>query len=73
VYDALRECAGLTPADFINRHRIRHAALLLTTTDEPVGLIVEGCGITNRSTFARLFREQYSMSPTEYRRAAKAK
>ncbi len=73
VYDALRECAGLTPADFINRHRIRHAALLLTTTDEPVGLIVEECGITNRSTFARLFREQYSMSPTEYRRAAKEK
>lgn len=71
IYGALRECANLTPADFINLHRLRHAAYLLTTTDEPVGLIIEMSGITNRSTFNRLFREHYSMSPTEYRRAAK--
>lgn len=73
VYDALSECANTTPADFINHYRIRHAAMLLATTDDPVGLIVEQCGITNRSTFARLFRDHYSMSPTEYRRAAKEK
>ena len=71
VYDALHECAGMTPADFINRHRIRRAARLLATTDDPVGLVAELCGITSRSTFARLFREHYSMSPTEYRKAAK--
>jgi AraC-like DNA-binding protein len=71
VYDALSECAGTTPADFINLYRIRHAALLLATTNDPIGLIVEQCGITNRSTFARLFRDHYSMTPTEYRRAAK--
>ena len=70
LYTALRECAGLTPADFINRYRIRHAAKLLTQTDTPVGLIIEQCGITNRSTFNRLFREQYSMSPSEFRKAA---
>ena len=71
LYDALRECADTTPADFINRYRIRHAALLLATTDDPVALVAELCGITNRSTFARLFRDHYSMSPTEYRHAAK--
>ena len=70
VYDALRECADTTPADFINQHRIRHAAMLLTTTGDPVGQIAEQCGIPNRSTFNRLFREQYSMSPTEFRKAA---
>lgn len=42
--EALRECAGLTPADFINQYRIRYAARLLTTTDDPVGLIIEQCG-----------------------------
>ena len=73
LYDALRECADTTPADFINRYRIRHAALLLATTDDPVALVAELCGITNRSTFARLFRDHYSMSPTEYRHAAKGK
>ena len=71
VYDALHECANLTPADFINQYRIRHAAKLLITTDDPVGLIIEESGITSRSTFSRLFREYYSMSPTEFRRASK--
>lgn len=71
VYEALHECAGMTPADFINQYRIRHAALLLTTTDDPVGLIIEQSGITNRSTFSRLFGEHYSMSPTEFRKASK--
>ncbi len=71
VGDALRECANLTPTDFINQHRIQYAANLLVTTDEPIGLIAEQCGIPNRSTFNRLFRERYSMSPTEYRLASK--
>ena len=71
VSDALHECADLTPADFINQYRIRYAARLLATTNDPVGLIIEQSGITNRSTFARLFHDYYSMSPTEFRRAAK--
>lgn len=71
VSDALHECADTTPADFINQYRIRYAARLLATTDDPVGLIIEQCGFTNRSTFARLFHDHYPMSPTEFRRAAK--
>lgn len=70
--EALHECAGMTPTDFINMHRIRHAAHLLITTNEPVGFIIEQSGITNRSTFNRLFREHYSMSPTEYRSTSKS-
>lgn len=69
--DALRECADTTPTDFINRYRIRHAAHLLATTEDPIGLIAEQSGITNRSTFARLFREHYAMTPVEYRKAAR--
>ena len=72
LYAALHECAGQTPADFLNLYRIRHAAHLLTTTDDSVGLIIEQSGITNRSTFNRLFREHYSMSPSEYRNASQA-
>ena len=68
--EALHECAGLTPADFINQYRIRHAARLLATTDDPIGLIIEQSGITNRATFSRLFREHYSMTPSEFRQTA---
>lgn len=70
VYAALRECADTTPADFLNLYRIRHAAKLLSTTDYPVGAIIEMSGIASRSTFNRLFRGHYSMSPSEFRKAA---
>ena len=72
LYAALHECADQTPADFLNLYRIRYAAHLLTTTDDSVGLIIEQSGITNRSTFNRLFREYYSMSPSEFRNASRA-
>ena len=70
VYDALRECAGVTPIDFINGYRLRYAARLLATTSDSVALIAELCGLSRR-TFYRLFDEAYSMSPSEYRKAAK--
>ena len=69
VYDALRECAGQTPTDFINGYRLRHAARLLATTPGSVALIAELCGLSRR-TFYRLFNEAYSMSPSDYRKVA---
>ena len=69
VYDALRECAGQTPVDFINGYRLRHATQLLSTTDDPVALVAELCGFSRR-TFYRLFNEAYSMSPSDYRKVA---
>jgi len=72
VYAALRECADTTPADYLNRLRIQYAAQLLEKTDDPIGLIIEQSGFTNRTTFARLFATYYSMTPSEFRRAARA-
>ena len=69
VYDSLRECAGVTPIDFINGYRLRYAARLLATTSDSVSLIAELCGLSRR-TFYRLFDEAYSMSPSDYRKAA---
>ena len=71
INDALHECTDMTPADFINQYRIRHAARLLASTQEPIGIIIEQSGITNRATFSRLFREHYAMTPSEYRLAAR--
>ena len=72
VYAALRECADTTPADYLNRLRIQYAAQLLEKTDDPIGLIIEQSGFTNRTTFARLFATYYSMTPSEFRKAARA-
>ena len=70
VYAALRECADTTPADYLNRLCIQHAALLLEQSADPIGLIIERSGFTNRTTFARLFAAYYSMTPSEYRKIA---
>ena len=70
VYVALRECADTTPADYLNRLRIQYAAQLLEKSADPIGLIIEQSGFTNRTTFARLFAAYYSMTPTEYRKIA---
>ena len=59
---------GETPGDFITRYRLEHVARLLKTTDDPIAIIGELAGIPSRATLARLFRNAYGMSPSEYRK-----
>ena len=74
VAAAIRECAdGQTIGDFLDDWRIRHAAQLVATTNNPVGLIVEQSGFSSRSHFNTLFREKFKMTPSEYRNIAKEK
>jgi len=69
VEQAIRQCSkGDTVSDFINRYRLEHVARLLKDTDTPIAIIGEMSGIPSRSTLARLFRNAYGMTPTEYRR-----
>ena len=74
VEHAIRECShGETVMDFITRYRLEHVAHLLKTTDTPVALIGEQSGIPSRATLARLFRNTYGMTCSEYRQAARQK
>lgn len=68
VEQSIRQCSkGETVSDFINRYRLEQIAFMLKTTDDPVAIIGEQCGIPSRATLARLFRNFYGMTPTEYR------
>ena len=72
VVTAIRECSrGETVGDFITRYRLEHVARLLKTTDEPIAIIGELSGIPSRATLARLFRNTYGMTCSEFRQAAK--
>lgn len=72
VSDAVSACTnGGSITDFINGYRLRHAVHLLTTTNDSIALIAELSGFSRRS-FYRLFDEAYRMSPSEFRRAARA-
>lgn len=52
---------------YLMKLRLNHASQLLTTTSQPISLIAENVGYTNRSNFNRLFKKYKGMSPTQYR------
>ena len=57
-----------TIADFINHCRLEYARdLLVTSPDMTVDDIASASGFGTRRTFSRLFKERYSITPTEYR------
>lgn len=59
---------GYTPHGFLLSFRIRQAKQLLLTTTKTVEEISELCGFNSASHFARAFRKQESMSPSEFRK-----
>ena len=69
VEQAIRQCSkGETVGDFINRYRLEHVTRLLKSSNDPIAIIGELSGIPSRVTLARLFRNAYGMTPTEYRK-----
>lgn len=57
-----------TIADFINHCRLEYASdLLATSPDMTVDDIASASGFGTRRTFSRLFKERYSVTPTEFR------
>jgi AraC-like DNA-binding protein len=74
VVQAIHECShGETVTDFITRYRLERVARLLKTTDDAIAIIGEMSGIPSRATLARLFRNEYGMTCTEFREVAREK
>lgn len=65
---------GLTFTEYLNRYRLRYAANLLTESmSYSINEVGERAGFNSRSTFNRLFRDFYGMSPSEYKVISKEK
>ncbi len=58
---------NMSPKDYINLLRLRHAANILITTDLRVTDVCYNCGYTSMASFQRNFKEQYDMTPLEFR------
>ncbi|MGH1485393.1 MAG: GlxA family transcriptional regulator [Cellvibrionaceae bacterium] len=58
---------GLSPGKFILRARLDRARDLLESTELPLMLIAEQCGIGNNETLRRLFWQHFQTSPKTYR------
>jgi AraC-like DNA-binding protein len=65
---------GMTITDLINQYRLKHAATLLSEHPEmSINETGDASGFNSRSTYNRLFRDIYGMTPSEYRTVSKEK
>ncbi|RYY60687.1 MAG: helix-turn-helix domain-containing protein [Chitinophagaceae bacterium] len=63
-----RSAYELTPLQYLTRLRLKKASLLLKKSDAAVSSIVPECGFENESSFIRLFRKEFRMTPMAYRK-----
>ncbi len=59
---------GESIARTVNRHRVEHAARLLTGENVSIKEIMQQCGFNDPAYFRRQFRRRYAVSPGEFRR-----
>ena len=65
VFHAL---TGETCAEAVRRIRVSRAAFWLVQTDDPVHQIARRAGYENTDSFARVFKDQFRVSPSAFRR-----
>ncbi len=64
-----QERFGRTPAAYLREARLQRAQELLLTTDLPIARIAAEVGFRYTSYFDRTFRQEFSLSPVEFRRS----
>lgn len=62
-----QKLTGLTPIQFITKHRLEQAYQLLIYSDMSVSSISENVGYSDPGYFARLFKKMYGTTPTQTR------
>ena len=62
-----------TPAKYIKRKRLEKATEALCHTEDSISNIAFDCGFQDLSTFSSVFKQEYQVSPTEYRLAQTSK
>lgn len=63
------EKIGVTPQKYLIQYRINHARRLLTDTDLSVQEVGERVGYPDPFHFSKVFKQNMSVSPAQYRRA----
>ena len=61
------EQVGMSPMQYITQRRLTHARVLLIKTNLNVSKIATLCGYNDTSNFVRRFRQQYHVTPLQFR------
>ena len=67
----MHELFNLSPKDFLQAARIKHACSLLTQTDLSVKEVAYACGFSNPHYFATCFKASTTLTPSEYKEKKK--
>lgn len=70
LYSIFKKYFDATPADFIKKKRLDIACKLLKTTSLHVNEIATQCGIPDYNYFSKVFKKQFGLSPTQYKKGA---
>lgn len=57
---------GISPGKYITRVRVEYAKLLLLDPDTTISYVAEASGFANANYFAKVFRRETGLSPSEY-------
>ncbi len=58
---------GKTLTDYVNQKRVEHAVYLLGSTDLPISVVGQRCGIQDDNYFTKIFKKYTSITPKQYR------
>lgn len=72
-YTKVKRITGLTPIELLRKAHLEHAAKLLIETDLNIDEVRERCGFSNSTTFYGYFKQQYGMTPRQYRQSTPPK
>ncbi len=67
IYVVFKEQTGESPASYIQRLRLQHAARLLAETELPIQQIAEEVGFQNVNTYNKAFKRYYGVNSSQYR------
>jgi len=62
-----RSAYSSTPFQYLTHLRLKLACKLLRETSLPVNTIILKCGFENDSSFIRLFKKEFRITPVSYR------
>lgn len=68
-----RHHVGMSPMQYVTQSRLNHAKVLLLKTELPVMEVSMQCGYYDVSNFVRRFRQQFQMTPLQFRRQHKGR
>ena len=72
-YRRLKQSVDMSPNDFIHQVRMRRSIEMLTSSDDTVAQIAYAVGFNNPKYFSKCFRQDFGVTPAEYRNQARKK